>query len=76
VRCVAEIKATRATDAGRAFCFPPEYALMNGWSVKAEYLYVDLGSVSTTSTNLTTLIPPLAFPASVFTPGLAGQESS
>jgi len=30
-----------------------EYALMNGWSIKAEYLYVDLGRVSTTSNNLT-----------------------
>jgi outer membrane immunogenic protein len=30
-----------------------EYALMNGWSIKAEYLYVDLGraSVSTNSLN-------------------------
>ena len=25
-----------------------EYALMNGWSIKAEYLYVDLGSTSDT----------------------------
>ena len=30
-----------------------EYALMNGWSIKAEYLYVDLGRASTTSNNLT-----------------------
>jgi outer membrane immunogenic protein len=30
-----------------------EYALMNGWSVKAEYLWVDLGRTSTTSNNLT-----------------------
>ena len=29
-----------------------EYALMNGWSIKAEYLYVDLGRASTTSNNL------------------------
>jgi outer membrane immunogenic protein len=42
-----------------------EYALMNGWSVKAEYLYVDLGRVSTTSTNLTDTTT--AFPTSVFT---------
>jgi outer membrane immunogenic protein len=26
-----------------------EYALLNGWSIKAEYLYVDLGRASTTS---------------------------
>jgi outer membrane immunogenic protein len=44
-----------------------EYALMNGWSVKAEYLYVDLGRESTTSTNLTAFTPPIAFPANVFT---------
>ena len=30
-----------------------EYALMNGWSIKAEYLYVDLGRASTVSNNLT-----------------------
>jgi len=42
-----------------------EYALMNGWSIKAEYLHVDLGRASTTSTNLTTAGGP--FPASVFT---------
>jgi outer membrane immunogenic protein len=41
-----------------------EYALMNGWSIKAEYLYVDLGRASTTSTNLVT---PTAFPINVFT---------
>src|SRR4051812_39934239 len=32
-----------------------EYALLNGWSIKAEYLYVDLGRASTTSTNLNTV---------------------
>jgi outer membrane immunogenic protein len=41
-----------------------EYALLNGWSVKAEYLYVDLGRTSTTSTNLTA---GGAFPSNVFT---------
>ena len=44
-----------------------EYVLMNGWSVKPEYLYVDLGRVSTTSANLTAFTPPIAFPANVFT---------
>ena len=44
-----------------------EYALMNGWSVKAEYLYVDLGRVSTTSANLTAFTrrlpsPPTSLP--------------
>jgi outer membrane immunogenic protein len=31
-----------------------EYALTNNWSVKAEYLYVDLGSVSTSATSTAT----------------------
>jgi outer membrane immunogenic protein len=44
-----------------------EYALLNGWSVKAEYLYVDLGRTSTTSTNLTAFAPAIAFPVNVFT---------
>ncbi|MCP3466141.1 outer membrane protein [Bradyrhizobium sp. CCGUVB23] len=30
-----------------------EYAVGNGWSLKAEYLYVDLGRATTTSTNIT-----------------------
>jgi outer membrane immunogenic protein len=44
-----------------------EYALINGWSVKAEYLYVDLGRASTTSTNLTSGVPLVAWPVNVFT---------
>jgi outer membrane immunogenic protein len=45
-----------------------EYALMNGWSIKAEYLYVDLGRASTTSTNLVTPTAfPSNFPSNVFT---------
>lgn len=44
-----------------------EYALMNGWSIKAEYLYVDLGRATTTSTNLTAFTPAIAFPTNVYT---------
>jgi outer membrane immunogenic protein len=44
-----------------------EYALMNGWSIKAEYLYVDLGRANATSTNLTAFTPPIPFPTNVFT---------
>ena len=41
---------------------------MNGWSIKAEYLYVDLGRASTTSTNLTSgNFASLAWPTNVFT---------
>lgn len=43
-----------------------EYALMNGWSIKAEYLHVDLGSTNATSTNLTAFTPAIAFPTNVF----------
>jgi outer membrane immunogenic protein len=43
-----------------------EYALLNGWSVKAEYLYVDLGRATTTSANLVSAtFGPL--PGNVFT---------
>jgi outer membrane immunogenic protein len=45
-----------------------EYAVAGPWSVKVEYLHVDLGSVSTTSTNLTAFGPPtVPFPTNVFT---------
>jgi outer membrane immunogenic protein len=44
-----------------------EYALLNGWSFKAEYLYVDLGRASTTSANLTAFVPAIAFPANLYT---------
>jgi outer membrane immunogenic protein len=40
-----------------------EYALLNSWSVKAEYLYVDFGSVSSTGT-LTTVPPGSTAPFS------------
>ena len=58
---VSKVKAGWTVGAGA------EYALLNRWSVKAEYLYVDLGSVSTTSTNLTAFTPAIAFPTNTFT---------
>jgi outer membrane immunogenic protein len=39
---------------------------MIGWSIKAEYLYVDLGRASTTSNNLT-IAGPFAFPLQTWT---------
>jgi outer membrane immunogenic protein len=63
----SESASTSTTRYGWTAGVGGEYALMNGWSVKAEYLYVDLGRASTTSTNLTVGVPPLAFPESVFT---------
>jgi outer membrane immunogenic protein len=43
-----------------------EYALMNGWSIKAEYLHVDLGRSTAISTNMTAFFVPVAFPTDVF----------
>jgi outer membrane immunogenic protein len=44
-----------------------EAGLWGNWSIKAEYLYVNFGTVSTTSTNLTAFTPPVAFPSNVYT---------
>jgi outer membrane immunogenic protein len=52
------------TKAGWTVGAGTEYALAKGWSVKAEYLYVDLGRETTTSTNLVVGGP---FPTNVFT---------
>jgi outer membrane immunogenic protein len=42
-----------------------EYALSRNWSVRGEYLYVDLGSVSTTSTVTNAGFPGLTNPLSI-----------
>jgi outer membrane immunogenic protein len=63
----AESATISSTRVGWTAGVGAEYALMNGWSVKGEYLYVDLGRTSTTSTNLTAFTPPINFPANVFT---------
>jgi outer membrane immunogenic protein len=47
----SESGAFSKTKAGWTVGAGVEYALLNGWSVKAEYLYADFGSVSTTSNN-------------------------
>jgi outer membrane immunogenic protein len=44
-----------------------EWALSGPWSMKLEYLHVDFGKTSGTSTNLTAFTPPIAFPTNVFT---------
>jgi outer membrane immunogenic protein len=62
-----ETGAIRNTRVGWTAGAGGEYALGNGWSFKAEYLYVDLGRSTVTSTNLTAFIPPTAFLATVFT---------
>lgn len=48
--CIESASATTA-KAGWAAGGGVETALMGNWSVKAEYLYVDFGSVSTTDTD-------------------------
>jgi len=63
----AESAAIDTTRVGWTAGAGAEYGLMNGWSVKAEYLYVDLGRVSTTSTNLTAFTGAIPFPTNVFT---------
>ncbi|WP_445215983.1 outer membrane protein [Bradyrhizobium sp. Pa8] len=44
-----------------------EYAFGGGWSLKAEYLYVDLGKVSATSTNLMTFAGTTPSPSNAYT---------
>jgi outer membrane immunogenic protein len=46
-----EAGSVSSTKAGWTVGAGAEYAFTNNWSVKAEYLYVDLGSVSFASTN-------------------------
>jgi outer membrane immunogenic protein len=44
-----------------------EVGVAGPWTVKVEYLHVDLGSASTTSTNLRAFTPSIAFPQNPFT---------
>jgi len=61
-----ESAAISRTRAGWTAGVGAEYAVGGPWSVKFEYLHVDLGTLSTTSTNLTAFTPPIAFPTNVF----------
>jgi outer membrane immunogenic protein len=58
-----ESAAFRDTRLGWTAGVGTEYAFGGGWSLKAEYLYVDLGRSTVTSTNLL----GGAFPTNVFT---------
>ncbi|MET4293965.1 outer membrane immunogenic protein [Bradyrhizobium sp. LB8.2] len=58
-----ESAAFRDTRLGWTAGVGTEYAVGGGWSLKAEYLYVDLGRSTVTSTNLL----GGAFPTNVFT---------
>ncbi|KJC49293.1 membrane protein [Bradyrhizobium sp. LTSP849] len=62
-----ESAAIRDTRVGWTVGAGTEYAVGNGWSLKAEYLYVDLGRASATSTNLAAFVGAGAFPGNVYT---------
>jgi outer membrane immunogenic protein len=62
-----ESAAIRDTRLGWTAGVGTEYAFGGGWSLKAEYLYVDLGRATATSTNLVGFAGTLPFPSSVFT---------
>jgi outer membrane immunogenic protein len=64
----AESASISKTKAGWTAGVGTEYAVMNGWSVKAEYLYVDLGRDGTTSSNLHNRDAFGIFPANFFFP--------
>jgi outer membrane immunogenic protein len=62
-----ETASISQTKAGWTVGVGGEVGLAAGWSLKAEYLYVNLGTVTANSTNLTAFAPPIAFPGNVFT---------
>jgi outer membrane immunogenic protein len=61
----AELGSFNTTKLGWTFGGGVEWAMWNGWSAKAEYLFVSFPSVTITSTNL--VAGGLAFPTSIFT---------
>jgi outer membrane immunogenic protein len=62
-----ESGAIRDTRLGWTAGVGTEYAFGGGWSFKAEYLYVDLGRASTTSTNLVGFAGTTPYPSDVYT---------
>lgn len=62
-----ESAAIRDTRVGWTAGVGTEYAFGGGWSLKAEYLYVDLGRVTATSTNLVAFAGTTPFPSNVYT---------
>ena len=59
--------AIRDTRVGWTAGVGTEYAFGGGWSLKAEYLYVDLGRATATSTNLVTFAGTGLSPSNVYT---------
>lgn len=68
----SESASISKTKAGWALGGGIEYGIGGPWSVKAEYLHVAFGSVSTTSTNL--LSGGAAFPTNVYTHSIKLSE--
>ncbi|MCK1652107.1 porin family protein [Bradyrhizobium sp. 149] len=62
-----ESAAIRDTRVGWTAGVGTEYAVGGGWSLKAEYLYVDLGRSTVTSTNLTGFAGTAPSPSNVYT---------
>lgn len=62
-----ESAAIRDTRLGWTAGVGTEYAFGGGWSLKAEYLYVDLGRTTATSTNLMTFAGAVRSPSNVYT---------
>ena len=63
----SESASISKTKAGWVLGGGVEYALAGAWSMKAEYLHVDLGSVSTTSNNMTLTAAAIPSPGSTWT---------
>jgi outer membrane immunogenic protein len=63
----AESATIRDTRVGWTAGVGTEYAFGGGWSLKAEYLYVDLGRATATSTNLVTFAGTTPSPSNVYT---------
>ena len=63
----AESASFNTTKAGWTAGGGVEVGLGGNWTAKAEYLYLDFGAESVTSTNLTAFVPPIAFPTNTFT---------
>jgi outer membrane immunogenic protein len=64
-----ESASLSSTKAGWTFGGGVEVGVQGPWTVKVEYLRVDLGSISTTSTNLNVPIDGGPFPTNPFTHG-------
>lgn len=64
---MTESATIRDTRLGWTAGVGTEYAFGGGWSLKAEYLHVDLGRASATSTNLVRSTDAMQFSSNVYT---------